>query len=159
MAGNEKGQALLTRAIGSGIISSLLAQHIQEIDPGDEEKRTFIKQINDKLISRAIKGDMGAIKLVYERIEGRAATQYNLATALAVVQQAAREDLDILAIAMGLPVSALKEKIQSYSNPVLVENPDMPADIDSALATLQQAIAINPQAVRKLIIPLLNNYE
>jgi hypothetical protein len=52
-------------------LTSLLKDAIDQKCPGDRKKRTWAQVINEKLLKKARKGDLQAMRLIYEYVEGK----------------------------------------------------------------------------------------
>ena len=131
---------------------------LQEPDPDDDTSRPYIMVINEALLNRAKKGDIAAIREVYNRIDGKPTPSLDLAQATAIVQRASREDKERLAMYLNLPIQVLEERMAAYADPV-VSDPDMPEDLDKALAIIERAAAKNPGLVRRYITPVINQFD
>ncbi len=61
-AGKPKGLAL----------SEYCRRAVREVDPTDQAGRTFGEVIAERLVTQAARGDLGAVKELFDRLEGRA---------------------------------------------------------------------------------------
>lgn len=52
-------------------IASLLKEAIDKECPQDKRKRTWAQVINEQLLKMAKRGDISAIRLIYEYVEGK----------------------------------------------------------------------------------------
>lgn len=65
-SGNPKG-----RPPKRYCLTSLLKEAMAEVCPQDKDKRTWAEVLTEKLLMMARKGDLGAIRLVFEYVEGK----------------------------------------------------------------------------------------
>jgi len=69
-SGNPKG-----RPPKRNCLTSLLKDAVQKTCPQDKEKRTWAQVINEQLLKKAKKGDLQAMRLIFEYVEGKPTSQ------------------------------------------------------------------------------------
>lgn len=65
-SGNPKG-----RPPKRNCLTSLLKDAVQETCPQDKEKRTWSEILTERLLKMASKGDLRAMRLIFEYVEGK----------------------------------------------------------------------------------------